>query len=348
MQCNLKISMWKYIEITAHRALLNFWSQLFNITVKVKSMKNQQNPNPKQFNKNEDAGSYTLHAEDYYQNEIILAKPFAKKMMQIAHITPDQKVLDVGTGPGILAFQVASNLSGNGTITGVDLSSDMIKTSQLHAKKNGVSNSKFSIMDAENLEFTDNEFDSVISMRTMHHIPNVDKALNEIMRVLKPGGGFSISIGSRIPPWRHGRLKSYATAITRELKSKINSDLIAPNFITRLSSKLLHEIPEPVHTSWGGHEPEKTLLKHIKKAGFLIENTQWLYNIVPITSVDEFWKYQLAVVTEVRKRYQSANPGLQKIFKNEFYRQSKRALENNKQLYYCASLFAIGGRKAQY
>lgn len=293
----------------------------------------------------QDAGSYEMHAEDFYQSEIVLAKPFTEKMMEFVNIKPEQKILDVGTGPGILAFPIAKALNNRGEVIGIDLSEEMITTSLLHAKQRGISNVQFNVMDAENLEFDNSEFDSVVSMRAMRHFPDIDKALSEIFRVLKPGGNFAISIGSRMPPWGYGRLKSYWIGISRELKNRLLSDLVAPNFTTKLSAEYLHDIPAPLQISWGGREPEKTLLQHIKKTGFLIENVEWSYNIVPTKNIDEFWKYQLAVVTEVRKRYQKANADLQNKFRNRFYELSEHALSKSRNLYYCGSVFAIGGRK---
>ena len=85
------------------------------------------------------------------------------------------KILDVGCGTGIL-----SNLYPNYEITGIDMSDGMLK----HHKGNHLKGS------AEDIPFCSGMFDVVFCRSVLHHLPNPEKALSEIIRVLKPGGKF--------------------------------------------------------------------------------------------------------------------------------------------------------------
>ncbi len=94
------------------------------------------------------------------------------------------KVLDIGCGNGY----VLSHYSRNGAkTTGIDLT---ITGIQLSKKRFNIENMNGSFLNAngETLPFKNNSFDCVCSMGVLHHTPDTKKALDEVYRVLKPGG----------------------------------------------------------------------------------------------------------------------------------------------------------------
>lgn len=93
------------------------------------------------------------------------------------------RYLDVGCGVGAAAHAIAD--SSNLEVTGVD-----VDPKQIEAAQPGVArpNLHFKVMDATCLDFRDGEFDIVATSMMTHHIPNWDRALSEMARVLRPGG----------------------------------------------------------------------------------------------------------------------------------------------------------------
>lgn len=94
------------------------------------------------------------------------------------------QVLDVGTGPGFLAILMAR--AGH-RVTGIDSSKGMI----LQARRNACENDvfiDFSVADAQQLDFSDAQFDLVLSRNLTWNLPDVAKAYKEWQRVLRPGG----------------------------------------------------------------------------------------------------------------------------------------------------------------
>lgn len=105
-----------------------------------------------------------------------------------------QKVLDVGTGPGFLAMLYEE--MGHECI-GVDFSEEMIKSAREQARKNE-SYICFHKADAEALPFDDNSFDVVTNRHLIWTLTNPQKAMDEWVRVLKPGGRLIIFEGNWI------------------------------------------------------------------------------------------------------------------------------------------------------
>ncbi len=95
-----------------------------------------------------------------------------------------KKVLDVGCGNGYVlskyAWEGAEVYGIDITQAGIDLCRKRFEYSQL--------NGDFQVADAQDIPFPDNTFDCVCSMGVLHHVPNTQNALDEIYRVLKPGG----------------------------------------------------------------------------------------------------------------------------------------------------------------
>lgn len=303
-----------------------------------------ENKNITQF-KLDDARSYDSYAEDYHDCVEKLCEPFVKQMVNIACLKPGQRVLDVGTGTGIVANYSAKLLKNTGLVIGIDLSEGMLKIAALTAKKSGIANVQFHHMDAENLGLHTESFDSVISMYAIDHFPNAAQSLKEMHRVLKPGGRLVISMGCQIPPWGGGLLNSYCIGIVRMIKQLFQPNLYAPNFILHLQKKYFNHLPLPPHSHWGERNPGKNLCRLVKETGFDINSMFWNHNMISIQSIEEFWRSQSAIVTMVRKQLQHAGPELQNSFYKKFKNLANNAVSRGGKLYYCVAIFIISGLK---
>lgn len=91
-------------------------------------------------------------------------------------------ILDTGTGTGDF-IEVLKKVFPNATITGIDPNTESLKEAALKYPE-----ISFIEMSAENLEFNDNSFDLASISMALHHLPDIKKALEEIQRVVKPGG----------------------------------------------------------------------------------------------------------------------------------------------------------------
>ncbi|MFW9820562.1 MAG: class I SAM-dependent methyltransferase [Candidatus Thorarchaeota archaeon] len=100
-----------------------------------------------------------------------------------------ERVLELGCGTGQLWLENLKEIPLNCSIVLSDFSKKMLNT----AKKNLASLKlpiKFKIIDAENIPYPNQSFDVVLACHMLYHVPNIQKALLSINRVLKPNGRF--------------------------------------------------------------------------------------------------------------------------------------------------------------
>lgn len=103
------------------------------------------------------------------------------------------KVLEVGCGMGTMAM----NWARNGTnITAVDLNPASVTLTTDRFNLVGLSG-EICLADARRLPFSDTAFDYVYSWGVIHHSPDIERSVSEIVRVLKPGGRFGIMVYNR-------------------------------------------------------------------------------------------------------------------------------------------------------
>jgi ubiquinone/menaquinone biosynthesis C-methylase UbiE/uncharacterized OsmC-like protein len=108
-------------------------------------------------------------------------------LLQLLSPQPTMTVLDVATGAGHTAAAVAPFVK---KVTASDLAPEMIEQTLKLFGERGLINVEAVVRDVEALEFDDASFDAVTCRIAPHHFLDIEKALGEIARVLKPGGVF--------------------------------------------------------------------------------------------------------------------------------------------------------------
>lgn len=112
---------------------------------------------------------------------------------QFAQIKRGDTVIDLGSGAGNDCFVARHETGLEGKVIGIDFTPAMIKKARLNADKLGYNNVEFREGDIDNMPVNDNTADVIVSNCVLNLVPNKPKVIQEIFRVLKPGGHFSIS-----------------------------------------------------------------------------------------------------------------------------------------------------------
>lgn len=157
----------------------------------------------------------------YKKKDFIQAKyDFIDEMMNFGGIYPldyaatGAQVLDVGCGFGGTSRYLAKAMGPKTQVTGITLSPKQVERGTELAKEQGVTNARFLVKDALKMDFPDNSFDIVWACESGEHMPDKKAYINEMMRVLKPGGKFVMACWCQ----RDDRAKPFDARDKRDLR----------------------------------------------------------------------------------------------------------------------------------
>lgn len=111
-----------------------------------------------------------------------------KKAVALAKVQKGERVLDLCTGTGDFAFELAKTVGENGSVVALDFVSEMLELAKEKQVKFGLPNISFVQGDACSLPFTDGEFSAATIGFGIRNVDLVETCLSEIRRVLKPEG----------------------------------------------------------------------------------------------------------------------------------------------------------------
>jgi ubiquinone/menaquinone biosynthesis C-methylase UbiE len=109
------------------------------------------------------------------------------RLIEILQPRAGERVLEIGPGTGYYTFEMAGRLDG-GQVDIFDIQQEMIDHVMREANRRGITNVAPALGDAQSLPYSDGSFDAVVLITVLGEIPDQDRALGEVTRVLKPGG----------------------------------------------------------------------------------------------------------------------------------------------------------------
>ena len=129
--------------------------------------------------------SFTTQAQAFAANPWFTDEERIRRLVVAAHLTGNERVLDIATGPGYIAEAFAGAAR---EVIGVDLTDAMLGIAKARTQERGVSNVSFRAADAQSLPFENGVFDVVVCRLALHHLLNPLQVLREMARVCRTGG----------------------------------------------------------------------------------------------------------------------------------------------------------------
>jgi demethylmenaquinone methyltransferase / 2-methoxy-6-polyprenyl-1,4-benzoquinol methylase len=155
-----------------------------------------------------------------------------KKVVSIVKSTNPESILDIATGTGDLAINLADSSAKR--IVGLDISEGMLSVGRKKiAEKNLSKRIEMVQADSEALPFKDNSFDAITVAFGVRNFETLEKGLTEIHRVLKPSGIFVIletSVPTRFP-FKQG-YKFYSNTLLPLIGKVLSKDKVAYSYLS--------------------------------------------------------------------------------------------------------------------
>jgi ubiquinone/menaquinone biosynthesis C-methylase UbiE len=119
------------------------------------------------------------------------AKRLTRKIVGTLGLRPGERLLDAGCGSGAATIHIADEFGAQ--VTGVTISPVEAAKAQARATEGGVSGVRFETADYHALPFPENSFDAMVAIESLFNAFDLEKALLEFQRVLRPGGRVAMS-----------------------------------------------------------------------------------------------------------------------------------------------------------
>lgn len=195
------------------------------------------------------------------------SQPVTAWLCEAAGASAGMHVLDLASGTGQPALTLAGRVQPAGSVTGVDLSSEMLAVANQRSHARGISNLTLREADIENLDFADASFDAATCRWGLMFCPDPSAAIAEVNRILRPGARFATVT------WDAPAKNPFFTLLTQ----------ILPRFTT---------MPQPDPGAPGPFRLADIdeLRRYFQEAGFRDIQAESSPMQMPFSSAEEYWQ----------------------------------------------------------
>lgn len=174
-------------------------------------------------------------------------KAYKDETYALLDLKPDAKVIDIGCGTGDDSRMLAEFVGSGGEVVGLDFSEAMIAEAKNRFRD--CEQLVFVQGSADDLPFDDAVFDAVRVDRVLIHVPDPDKAIDELLRVLKPGGRIVVSEPDMPGAWLDTEHLETAQTVIGAVARSCTTPLLARQMWNRLRARGLSDADFTVRTA---------------------------------------------------------------------------------------------------
>jgi ubiquinone/menaquinone biosynthesis C-methylase UbiE len=139
------------------------------------------------------AATYNAASDHYDQQALSFWDRFGVRTIERLSVQPGSRVLDVCSGSGASALPLAERVGPQGHVMAVDLAERLLQLARSKAEHLGLSNIEFQVGDFQELGLPDNSFDAVICVFGIFFVSDMNQAVRELWRMVRPGGQLAIT-----------------------------------------------------------------------------------------------------------------------------------------------------------
>lgn len=292
----------------------------------------------------DDAASYDDVAEHFERYTERFTVPMATALIALTQVPSRGRILDVGCGTGILSRIAARTLAPEGRVVGVDLSDGMLALAGVLARAESLADRiDFHKGDAERLDFPAAAFDAVVSLYALRHFPHPMQALQEMIRVGRPGSPIVVGVGSAPPVGSMGFFAGGVRAVRERAQGLTGR---RPLYATRFLDGLLARHVAHETRLHGTADAVGSLAEAMRHAGIRDVRTSWIGQSSTIDSVDDFWGLQVTLSTQARKALPKLSAAALASLRQEFDNLCGAHLKRGGKLVYRSGALIAVGRRA--
>ena len=140
------------------------------------------------------AATYNAAADHFDASPLAFWEHHGGRAVELASLCPGDRVLDVGCGTGASAIPAALAVGPTGYVTGLDVAENMLAKARDKALARGLGNVEFRLADMTACGEPDKSFDAVISVFSVFFVPDMERQVAELWRMLRPGGRLVVTV----------------------------------------------------------------------------------------------------------------------------------------------------------
>jgi ubiquinone/menaquinone biosynthesis C-methylase UbiE len=167
------------------------------------------------------------HGAEAYERYLVpaLFTPWARDLLARISLRPQDRVLDVACGTGIVLRLAAHQIGSTGRVMGIDLNRGMLEIASAHAPSGGAT--EYWLQgDVEALPLADGTFDVVCCQQSVQFFSDKARALQEMRRVLVPGGRFALNVARSLV--HNPYMRAFADALEHHVGPHAGRSMRAP------------------------------------------------------------------------------------------------------------------------
>jgi len=249
-------------------------------------------------------------------------EPVTQALIKEAGISGRESVLDVATGPGEPALSIAELLGSEGKVVGTDPVPEMVEAARRECQRRGLHNATFETAFADDLPFSGNSFDAVVSRFGVMFFPSPVDSIREWLRLLKPGGRIAMAV------WHFAERNPFHYSVAQVVERYVDSPPSAP------------DSPDAFRFATPGK-----LQTVLAEAGVVATSERLLrFTIRASLSVEDFWTLR----SEMSEKLRTKLAGLSNQQITALTREVIEALtpySSDQGISFPAEVLIVGGRK---